>query len=241
MWRVSAQRSSRGRGQSLQLLRSGTSQLRYSGCEDCGALCMIDLVRKVVSYREEVMIEGGESLSRPWRLAAVAAVVRNPWAGQGFVQNLRPGIQKVAPHLGQLIVPRLISLVGGGIEAYGKSAVVGTAGEIEHAAALIHTLLFGNELREEVQGTTFIPSTNKRSGAGSAIVIPLKHKTLEGARSHFLSMEFQIPDAPAPDEIVVALAAASGGRPHHRIGDRYEDMREFGVDQTKRIEAAGPA
>lgn len=112
--------------------------------------------------------------------------------------------------------------------------MVGVNGEVEHASALIHTLRFGNLLREAAEGTSFLPFTNKRGGPGCAITIPMKHKVKEkeGTRSHFLTLEFTIPDAPGPDEIVVAIAVATGGRPHHRIGDRYEDMKEMGVDQT---------
>ena len=114
----------------------------------------------------------------------------------------------------------------------GKAAVVGTDGEVEHASALIHTLRFGNQLREEVAGVSFLPFRNKRAAPGCAIDVPMKHKSAEGTRSHFLTISFSIPDAPGPDEIVVALGIATSGRPHARIGDRYEDMKEMGVDQT---------
>lgn len=81
-------------------------------------------------------------------------------------------------------------------------------------------------------GKAFLTFTNKRAGAGTAITIPMMHKDDEGLRSHYLTLEFHIPDAPAADEIVIALAAASSGRPHHRIGNRYMDMEEMQVDQT---------
>lgn len=195
-------------------------------------------VRKIVTYVEETLIEGGRAAPRPLRMAAAAAVVESPWAGRGFVEDLRPGILETAPVLGDLLVPRLMEAVGGtdAVEAYGKAAVVGVNGEVEHASALIHTLRFGNALREAAGGTSFLPFTNKRGGPDCAITIPMKHKVKEkeGTRSHFITIEFSIPDAPGPDEIVVAIAAATGGRPHHRIGDRYEDMKELGVDQAGR-------
>lgn len=191
-------------------------------------------VRKVLSYIEDTLIEGGKQAPRPLRMVATAAVLKSPWAGQGFVEDLRPAILELAPVLAELLVPRLIEAAGGrdAIEAYGKAAVVGVNGEIEHASALIHQLRFGNELRQAAGGTSFLSFTNKRGGAGCAIAVPMTHKTEEkrGSRSHFLTLEFTIPDAPAPDEIVVAIAAATGGRPHHRIGDRYQDMAEMGVD-----------
>jgi hypothetical protein len=160
-------------------------------------------------------------------------VLRNPWAGR-FVQDLQPEIHRVAPELGAVLVPRLIEAVGGAdkVEAYGKSAVVGTAGEVEHAAALIHTLRFANLLRQAIAGKAFMPFTNKRGAPGCSIDVPLKHIAADGARSHFLTTSFSISDAPGPDEIIVALAAATSGRPHHRIGDRYDDMKAMGVDQT---------
>ncbi|MCW2242340.1 amino acid synthesis family protein [Azospirillum canadense] len=198
---------------------------------------MTDIViRKVVDHVEDVLMEGGRAAPRPLRMAACAAVIRNPWAGQGFVDDLAPAILAHAPILAEALVPRLVALMGGAerIEAYGKAAVVGTNGEIEHAAGLIHTLHFGNAFRIGAEGNAFLPFVNKRSGAGVPIAFPLTHKREErkGTRSHFLSIEFAISDAPTADEIVVALGAADGGRPHHRIGDRFQDMKAMGVDQT---------
>jgi hypothetical protein len=186
------------------------------------------MIRKLVTYVEDVLIEGGRA-AEPVRMAGVAAVIRNPWAAQGFVENLRPEILSVAPALAHRIVPALIELCGGAesIEAYGKAAVVGTSGEIEHASALIHTLRFGNILRDAAQGTEFLPFTNIRAGAGAPIMVPIKHKLDGGRRSHFMTLHFTVPDAPFADEIVVAIAAATGARLHPRIGDRYEDLKEL--------------
>jgi hypothetical protein len=194
------------------------------------------VIRKLVHWLDETLIEGGKTAAVPHKLAAVAAVIRNPWAGQGFVEDLDPAILEIASPLGEVMVPRLMSLAGGAdqVEAYGKAAVVGVNGEIEHGCAVIHTLRFGNWLREAVGGSQFIPSTNKRGGANASVTMPLKHINKEGARSHFLSLEFAIPDAPAADEIVVALGVATTGRPHARIGDRYQDMQILGVDQTNK-------
>ena len=194
-------------------------------------------VRKIVDYVEDTVTEGGRTASQTLRMAGCAAVIRNPWAG-GFVEDLQPQIMAHARLLGDLIVPRLIDLMGGAdkIEAFGKCAVTGTSGEVEHAAGLIHTLHFGNAFRIAAEGDSFLPFTNKRAGAGTAITIPMTHKAekMKGTRSHFLTVEFSIPDAPAHDEIVVAIGAASGGRPHHRIGDRFNDMKLMGVDQAGR-------
>jgi hypothetical protein len=198
---------------------------------------MKDLLRKIVVNAEDVIIEGGRPAGGSYRLAVAAAILKNPWAGRGFVEDLKPEIMRIAPALGEMLVPRLLGLLDSGdkVEAYGKAGVVGTAGEIEHASALIHTLHFGNQLREAVSGKSFLPFTNKRVGPGASIDIPMKHISEEGRRSHFITATFQVADAPAADEIVVALGVSTGGRPHHRIGDRYEDMREMGVDQTGKV------
>jgi hypothetical protein len=185
-------------------------------------------IRKLVTYSEDIFVEGGKA-GGPVRMAAVAAVMRNPWAGQGFVEDLRPEILRIAPALGRQIVPSLVKLCGGrdAIEAYGKAAVVGTTGEIEHASALIHTLRFGNLFREAAGGTNYLSFTNTRGGAGAPITVPLTHKLDPGLRSHYLTLQFAIPDAPAAEELVVVIAAATGGRLHPRIGNRYEDMEEL--------------
>ena len=126
----------------------------------------------------------------------------------------------------------MISLAGTGdaIEAYGKAAVVGLDGEIEHGSALIHTLRFGNFYREAVSATSYLSFTNTRGAANSPISIPLMDKNDAGRRSHYLTIQFAIPDAPRSDEVLVVLGAATGGRPHHRIGDRYRDLAELGHD-----------
>jgi hypothetical protein len=167
-------------------------------------------------------------------MIAVAAVIANPWAGRGFVEDLRTDILRLAPPLGDVLVPMVVEAAGGpeAIEAYGKAAVVGTAGEVEHASGFIHTLRFGNKFREAAGGTSYLSFTNIRGGPGCSIQIPMMHKIDPGFRSHYLTLEFQIADAPAADELVIALGAATGGRPHHRIGNRYSDMEEMKAEQA---------
>jgi hypothetical protein len=188
-------------------------------------------LRKVVTHTEEVHIEGGRAADPPLRLLGIAAVLTNPWAGRGFVEDLRPTILEVAPRLGEVLVPRLVDLAGGAdaVEGYGKAAMVGTSGEVEHGSALIHTLRFGNVFREAVRGTAYLSFTNTRGGPGATLSIPMMHKVDPGWRSHYLTLEMTVADAPAPDEIVVAIGASVGGRPHHRIGNRYSDMEEMGL------------
>jgi len=187
-------------------------------------------IRKLVTYSETTLVEGGRAAPVPLRLFAVAAVVPNPWAGRGFVEDLKPEIHAVAPVLGETLTAEILRLAGSGeaVEGYGKAAVVGTSGEIEHASALIHTLRFGNHYRKAVGAKSYLSFTNTRGGPDTPVVIPLMDKLDEGRRSHYLTIQFSILDAPAPDEIVVALGASIGGRPHHRIGDRYQDLKDLG-------------
>ena len=188
-------------------------------------------IRKIVTYDEETLIEGYRAVETPWRMFAVAAVVRNPWAGR-FVEDLKPEIMAYGPKLGEMMTQRMIVLAGSGnaIEAYGKAAVVGLNGEVEHASGLIHTLRFGNFYREAVGAKSYLAFTNSRGGANAPIMVPLMDKNDAGRRSHYLTIQFSIPDAPRDDEIVVILGGATSGRPHHRIGDRYQDLKDLGHD-----------
>lgn len=186
-------------------------------------------IRKIVVYKEVAFIEGGRSLQEPVTVVGIAAVIRNPWFGRGYVEDLSPEQRDGCSGLGNLMAARMLEEMGGksAIEAYGKSAVVGGGGEVEHASAVIHNLRFGNPYRHAVGAESFLSFTNKRGGLNTSIQVPIKHIHDGGARSHFITLEFSIPDAPNPDEIVVVLGASSSGRPHARIGDRYKDMEEL--------------
>ena len=188
-------------------------------------------IRKIVTYQEDILIEGFKPAPSPWVMSAVAAVVTNPWAGR-YVEDLKPVIQAYGPELGALLTRRITDMTDGGdkIEAFGKAAVVGLDGEIEHASGLIHTLRFGNYFREAVGAKSYLAFTNIRGGAGASIQIPLMDKNDAGRRSHYLTVQFSIPDAPRANEIVIALGATITGRPHHRIGDRYQDLKDLGHD-----------
>ena len=188
-------------------------------------------IRKIVTYEEETLIEGFRPAAQPWRMFGVAAVLKNPWAGR-FVEDLKPEINAFGPILGEMLTTRILTLAGGGdaIEAYGKAAVVGLDGEVEHASGLIHTLRFGNHYREAVAAKSYLSFTNTRGGANAPIMVPMMDKNDVGRRSHYLTLQFAIPDAPRADEVVVVLAGATSGRPHHRIGDRYQDLKELGHD-----------
>ena len=189
-------------------------------------------IRKTLLYVEDTLIEGGKIAAQPLKMIAAVAVIKNPWAGQGFVEDLRPVIHDCAPGLGELLTKMVLDAAGGGekVEGYGKSAIVGLDGEVEHASALIHTLRFGNHFREAVGAKSYLAFTNTRGPANASLQIPLMDKNDGGRRSHYLTIQLSVADAPASDEIVIALGASIGGRPHHRIGDRYQDLEELGHD-----------
>lgn len=191
---------------------------------------MLD-IRKVYTAIEETRIEGGKKVENPIKMITTMAVIKNPWAGRGYVDDLKPEIDEFAPQIGELLVAELFKHINSAddVEAFGKAAVVGVDGEVEHASAFIHTLKFGNKFRDAVKGTSILSFTNKRGGAGSAVLIPMVHKTDESERSHFITFEASIPDAPRADEIVVAIGASTGGRPHPRTGNRHQDMVEMGL------------
>ena len=154
-------------------------------------------LRKFAKFVDKTFIEGGKEAKKPVLLVSVAAVFKNPWDGQGFVEDLKPTILDLAPKLGDILVPELIKEIGSAekILAYGKAGIVGLNGEIEHASAFIHTLRFGNKFRDAVGGTSYLSFTNTRGPAGSKISIPMMHKTDSGLRPYYLTHEFTIHDA----------------------------------------------
>ena len=151
-------------------------------------------IRKLVTYREDVLTEGFRAAPEPWIMVAVAAVLTNPWAGR-YVEDLKPGIQAWGPELGALLTRRITAMTDDrAIEAFGKAAVVGLNGEIEHASGLIHTLRFGNHYREAVGATSYLAFTNIRGGANAPVQIPLMDINDAGRRSHYLTIHFAIPE-----------------------------------------------
>jgi hypothetical protein len=188
-------------------------------------------IRKLYTVFEETRLEGGKGVTPPILTVAALAVVSNPWAGRGFVEDLKPEIEKYAPILGETLVKNVFKVIDNAdqVESFGKAAIVGADGEIEHASALIHTFRFGNKFRDAVKATSILPFTNNRGGPGSSIMIPMVHKTDDSKRSHFITFEVNIPDAPRADEIVVAIGVSTGGRAHPRIGDRHQDIKEMGL------------
>ncbi len=181
--------------------------------------------RKIVTVTETLLRELGHPVAEPVQRAAAAAVITNPWPGPGYVEDLSTEAARVAPGLARALSRKLTDELGGTeqITAFGKAAIVGLGGEIEHAAALIHTPYFGNGLRELVDGTSIIVFSDERGPAGTSLSVPIWHKTASSTRSHYQTVPVRVPDAPRDDEIVVIAAAATGSRPNARIGDRTTD------------------
>jgi hypothetical protein len=176
-----------------------------------------DGIRKIVTVVEDVHREGGEPVAPPTRMVAAGAVIENPFAGR-WVADLEPLIDRYCEPLGRLLTARALELLGGPAEGYGKGALVGVDGDVEHGSAIIHNLRFGNHVRDAVQGTSLLPAAEKRGAPGATLDIAVKHKDDHTVRSHHQTFEVRIPDAPKPDEIVVWVALASSGRPHARLG-----------------------
>ncbi|MCX2729297.1 amino acid synthesis family protein [Saccharopolyspora sp. NFXS83] len=181
--------------------------------------------RKVVTTTETLLRELGRPVDCTAHRAAAAAVIPNPWAGRGHVEDLSVEVERIAPGLARTLHRELAAALGGSAEitAFGKAAIVGLDGELEHAAALIHTPYFGNVLRELLDGTSIIVFSDERGPAGTTLTVPIWHKTDSATRSQYQTIPVRIPDAPADDEIVVIAAASTGPRPNARIGDRTTD------------------
>jgi len=175
-------------------------------------------LRKVVSVVEDVHEEGGRAVDPPVRVAAAGAVVANPFAGR-YVEDLEPLIEEYCEPLGTLLTERALELLGAEAEGYGKGALVGLDGEIEHGSAIIHNLRFGDRVRDPVEGSSLLPSAEKRGAAGAPIDLAVKHKHDHKVRSHHQTFEVRIPDAPRPDEIVIWVVLATSGRPLSRLGE----------------------
>ncbi|MFV0372569.1 amino acid synthesis family protein [Microbacterium sp.] len=162
----------------------------------------------------------------PIRRATATAVIRNPWRGTDVTTDLQPETRRIAPVLAKMLTDRLLQALGGAdaIESFGKAALAGTAGELEHAAALVHTPYFGNLVREALKGTAIICFVDGRGEAGELLRVPMWHKLAAATRSHYQSIEVHLAGAPQPDEIVIVAAASTGPRPFARIGDRATDL-----------------
>ncbi|MCX7965872.1 MAG: amino acid synthesis family protein [Syntrophorhabdaceae bacterium] len=188
-------------------------------------------IRKIVTIIEDIYSDGEKKAEKPIRKVAAVAVIKNPFAGK-YEENLDILID-IGEELGRLLGERAVEALGKEREAesYGKAAIVGEKGELEHAAAILHPKL-GTPLRNAVGGgKAIIPSVKKIGRMGDVLDIPLHYKDAAFVRSHFDGMTVSVNDAPKSDEILVAIAVTDGGRPHARVGGlkKEEAKKEDGL------------
>ncbi|WP_334191016.1 amino acid synthesis family protein [Noviherbaspirillum sp.] len=176
-------------------------------------------IRKLIVQVDEIRSEMGRPVDPPTRKALAMAVIDNPYAGR-YAESLDELIA-IGEELGGLLGTRAVEALGIAPEqaqSYGKAAIVGEGGELEHAAAILHPKL-GAPLRQAVsKGAALVPSSKKIGGIGTAIDVPLGHKDAAFVRSHFDAMEARVADAPRASEIVVAVVVTDSGRPMPRVG-----------------------
>lgn len=173
-------------------------------------------IRKIITLREVVFSELGVAPPRPIVRAVGMAVIRNPFAGRR-VADLRP-LWEAGAELGEQIMPQLVKLLDGPAVSYGKGALVGVDGEMEHGGACVHPML-GRPMRAAIGGGQAVISSNvKIAAAGAALDVPLGHKDNPWSFDHFDTITVSLADAPRPSEIVVVMAIADGGRLDNRCG-----------------------
>lgn len=177
------------------------------------------VIRKIYTFTEETRADGATTLTRPVRKAAAAAAFKNPFAGQH--QADLSLLITWSEELGDLLTRKAVAALGIApeqVESYGKGAITGEGGELEHCAALMHPAL-GIPMRANVGGgKALIPSAKKLGYPGTALDVPLGHKNAAFVRSHFDAMEVRLPDAPRSDELVLIVVVTDSGRPNPRVG-----------------------
>lgn len=177
------------------------------------------VIRKIITIIEETRMEMGQPINPPTRRAAAIAVIKNPFAGK-YRENLDELIE-IGEKLGSLLGQKAVQALGiepEKAESYGKAAIVGTNGELEHAAAILHPKL-GGPFREALGGgKAIIPSAKKMGCPGTEIDVPVHYKDAAFVRTHFDAMPIRVQDAPRGDEIVIALVVTDSGRPLARVG-----------------------
>ena len=181
-------------------------------------------IRKMVTVVDEIHYEMRQQINPPTRRAAAIAVIENPFADK-YVEDLEM-LMQIGEELGAILGKRCIKALGikpSAAQSYGKAALIGENGELEHGAAILHPRM-GAPLRKEVEtGAALVPSSKKRGSMGDSLDIPLGHKDAAYVRSHFDGMEVRVNDAPRANEILVGIAVTESGRPLPRVGGLSAD------------------
>jgi len=193
---------------------------------------MIAAIRKLVVQVDEIRIEMGRPIDPPTRRAVAIAVIANPFAGR-YSEDLEE-LTVIGEELGGVLGAKCVEALGirpDEAESYGKAAIVGEAGELEHAAAILHPRMGATLRRAVSKGAALVPSAKKMGGLGAAIDVPLGHKDAAFVRSHFDAVEARVADAPRANEILVAIAVTDSGRPLARVGglQKHEIKGEDGL------------
>ena len=186
-------------------------------------------IRRTITHIQHTNEEGGKPVAEPTLLVAAAAIIKNPWFGRGYVEDLTPEIHTIAPVVEETLTDMVLAVTGDAIEGYGKASVVGLGGELEHAMAMTHTLWFGNQFRDAVAAKTYLAFSNIRGSAGNSVV-PLMDKHDAGRRSHYQTIHCPFPMPLLTMKLLSHWVGPVGGHPHHRIGDRYKDLKDMGHD-----------
>jgi hypothetical protein len=189
-------------------------------------------IRKLVVQVDEIRIEMGRPIDPATRRAVAMAVIANPFAGR-YADSLEE-LTVIGEELGGLLGAKCVEALGirpDQAESYGKAAIVGEAGELEHAAAILHPRMGATLRRAVSKGAALVPSAKKMGGLGTAIDVPLGHKDAAFVRSHFDAIEARVADAPRANEILVAIAVTDSGRPLARVGglQKHEIKGEDGL------------
>jgi Amino acid synthesis len=196
------------------------------------AMDMIAAIRKLVVQVDEIRIEMGRPVDPATRRALAMAVIANPFAGR-YAENLEE-LTVIGEELGGLLGAKCVEALGirpEQAESYGKAAIVGEDGELEHAAAILHPRMGATLRRAVSKGAALVPSAKKMGGLGTAVDVPLGHKDAAFVRSHFDAIEARVADAPRAREILVAIAVTDSGRPLARVGGlgKHEIKGEDGL------------
>ena len=180
-------------------------------------------IRKLYTAIEETIEEMGQVADEPLRKVAAIAVVKNPFAGKGYIEDLAD-LTEASIDIGARIAAMAVDAMGSySVDSYGKAALIGTLGEQEHGVAML-TTVYGNAMREAVGGgKAWISSFTKRASPGEIIDVPLAHKDALYVRSHYDGMTVMVPDAPLADEIAIICCLANRGRLNHRVGGPNKD------------------